>query len=588
MSRYSRMLPAFLFVFICMIAGCGYNDPSTPDPSGNVVIIPEVESDPDGVLPSWTLVGPEETVFTGQGDSVLADMVPGNYTIEWEGLKDYTPPVGSTTILLKNTELVLHGIYTFASNTIMISPDPADLDAPWSLTTPLDLTIESAGDTLLSKMKQGAYTLVWGRVPGFDTPPPETATLETLEQLLFAGHYICTTGTMEIDPNPDALDAPWTLVGADGVQITGEGDASLSKIPAGDYTLTWGAVDGYLTPEPAFVTIEAESLLTCVCDYRLDNWVTSIDGSFAHGEIITLGGYRFGTKERADAVAWDDMEAGAFSDEWSYTGDLMIGTESRHANSSYCGTLNMQGSLKESANKAYFRAGTDSANPWFAQFWFKLDENFDWGTTSYGNGDENLAGLKFFRMWSTTSESENMHINGEAYGNGLNLSIEYVNSEGEGRFRSGFKEEWTKDVWHCLQFEYLDSDQGVNNGECRMWFDGGLVLERTNLMTREDGAAYKRPQLMGFYDAWNDAGTDRDDFYIDDAYIDNSWARVELGDNVEYSLCTHREIQPLNAWMNERVEFTVNQGSFESGSTAYIFVTDRDGEVSTGYPVVIE
>jgi len=32
------------------------------------------------------------------------------------------------------------------------------------------------------------------------------------------------------------------------------------------------------------------------------------------------------------------------------------------------------------------------------------------------------------------------------------------------------------------------------------------------------------------------------DSYFDDIYIDDSWARTEVGDNATYDNCTHREI----------------------------------------------
>lgn len=32
---------------------------------------------------------------------------------------------------------------------------------------------------------------------------------------------------------------------------------------------------------------------------------------------------------------------------------------------------------------------------------------------------------------------------------------------------------------------------------------------------------------------------------------------------------------------------TVNQGTFENGEQAYLFVVDADGEISEGYPAVI-
>ena len=551
-----------------------------------------VNPNPDDLFAPWTLTGPEDYTASGAGDSVFTYMRPGDYTVVWGDLLGLVTPAEETAVLEAEQMLVFTSHYTFESGTVRIDPDPDALGGTWTLSGPANFFLVGEGDTTMTGMLAGNYTLVWGDVPDFQTPPAEVAPLIGGETLVFEAVYSHQVGSISIDteiaPNPFALTASWTLVSDGDFTLSGEGDTTLWVVETGDYTLTWNGVEGYDTPAEESLSLEADGVLSFVGEYRPDYWVTSVTGALTHGEAVTIVGDRFGTKETVTPVAWDDMESGAFSDDWDYTGDLGIDNEHRHPNSMWCGALNMQGSLGESANKGYFRAGQDSPNPWFAQFWFKMNSNFNWGTSTYGNGDENLACVKFFRMWSTGSTSENVHLNAEGYGDALNLSVEYIDTEGEGRFQRWFMGQWTKDTWHCIQVEFLDSDQGVGNGECRMWFDGRKVLDQTNLVTREASAAYKRPAILGFYDAWSDDGTDRDDFYIDDAYVDDSWSRVELGDNFLYEECTHRELQVATAWAEDSIEFSFNQGSFESGDAAYIFVTDGDGNVSPGYPVVIE
>lgn len=76
--------------------------------------------------------------------------------------------------------------------------------------------------------------------------------------------------------------------------------------------------------------------------------------------------------------------------------------------------------------------------------------------------------------------------------------------------------------------------------------------------------------------------------YFDDIYISaGSQARVELGDAPTYTSCTHVEIQPVLSWSNSSIVFKVNKGSFASGSAAYLFVIDSNGNASVGYPITI-
>jgi hypothetical protein len=75
--------------------------------------------------------------------------------------------------------------------------------------------------------------------------------------------------------------------------------------------------------------------------------------------------------------------------------------------------------------------------------------------------------------------------------------------------------------------------------------------------------------------------------YWDDIYLDNSWARVEIGDKADYDSCTHREIQVPSSWSENSTTVTVNQGSFINGKPLYLYVVDADGNVNDrGYPIV--
>lgn len=74
--------------------------------------------------------------------------------------------------------------------------------------------------------------------------------------------------------------------------------------------------------------------------------------------------------------------------------------------------------------------------------------------------------------------------------------------------------------------------------------------------------------------------------FFDSIYIDNSFARVEIGDNPIYDNCTHREIQPTEIWSDNQIQFTLNQGSFSDGQ-AYLFVIDENGNPSVGKEIII-
>ncbi len=71
------------------------------------------------------------------------------------------------------------------------------------------------------------------------------------------------TGTIGISPNPSSINAPWSIVGPDDYTNSGNGDAYLRNAPAGEYTLTWGEVEGWVTPSdsPRTMTLDGGSIV---------------------------------------------------------------------------------------------------------------------------------------------------------------------------------------------------------------------------------------------------------------------------------------------------------------------------------------
>jgi len=85
------------------------------------------------------------------------------------------------------------------------------------------------------------------------------------------------------------------------------------------------------------------------------------------------------------------------------------------------------------------------------------------------------------------------------------------------------------------------------------------------------------------YDLAN--GGDTAQSWFDDIYIDDSWARVEIGDENVYANCTVREMIIPSAWSATEITATVKQGTFAADEVAYLYVTDSDGVTSDAYEI---
>lgn len=75
--------------------------------------------------------------------------------------------------------------------------------------------------------------------------------------------------------------------------------------------------------------------------------------------------------------------------------------------------------------------------------------------------------------------------------------------------------------------------------------------------------------------------------YWSELYVDNTLARIEIGNNANFEACTHREIQIPTAWSADSVSFVANHGTFADGANVWLFVVDRNGQVSDGVPVTL-
>ena len=75
--------------------------------------------------------------------------------------------------------------------------------------------------------------------------------------------------------------------------------------------------------------------------------------------------------------------------------------------------------------------------------------------------------------------------------------------------------------------------------------------------------------------------------YYDHVYIDDTQARVEIGDAEIWANCTHREIQIPTSWSSDGtgIKIIVNQGSIPALTDKYLFVIDENGVASNGFPL---
>lgn len=121
--------------------------------------------------------------------------------------------------------------------------------------------------------------------------------------------------------------------------------------------------------------------------------------------------------------------------------------------------------------------------------------------------------------------------------------------------------------------------QGRAGTESRTW---------TNIITREAGFSFQHTSvLLGLMYANTETDGDHR-MYVDDVYVDNTRARVELCTGSEWSNRGTCNPQPPTVWSASSISATANTATFSEGATVYAYVVDSDGSYnSSGYGVTI-
>ena len=124
-----------------------------------------------------------------------------------------------------------------------------------------------------------------------------------------------------------------------------------------------------------------------------------------------------------------------------------------------------------------------------------------------------------------------------------------------------------------------------------MAVDGTVYSNASDLLTNMPGIGTWNEVRIGYYmahDAIGNCASAGDAYtFWDDVYIDNTPARIELGNAATYGACTHREIQIPSAWSDTQVSLTMNTGTFDGGQVAWLYVATANNVVSPGYQITL-
>jgi hypothetical protein len=295
--------------------------------------------------------------------------------------------------------------------------------------------------------------------------------------------------------------------------------------------------------------------------------VQSVNGSLQDRQQFTISGSGFGTKSPAEPWLWDDFEGGAIGQvvrgpHWStyadYGGQLPA-YSSDHAR--VPGHIaSKQGPYGNTTLEAVgYPYGCDGGEMyvtgWFygtqtgasrSMKFIQLNDG-NWGYPQYRTGGD----CNYY--WSEVYNCSGNHV---------------MNPAGIGS--QPFTGTWDRWEWRA---------RFGSNGLWETYRD--LALKASGSGNFSSGCCVVSAYISSYYGVGSPCPPGSNGWwYWDEIYIDNTIARVELGDSPNWSSCNRREIQIPVAWNSSSITVQCNPGAFSSGSTAYLYVMDRNGAVN--------
>lgn len=314
--------------------------------------------------------------------------------------------------------------------------------------------------------------------------------------------------------------------------------------------------------------------LSCVSAFAAPT-ISGTSGAVTHGGSITISGSQFGAKGGTNAnkpLIWADFES---SINPTSLGHLTAWAGNQNLSRNVAGT--------QYGNSGANVVGVRSAG--VQAFDFQILHTFS--SKLYMSGKRRFssfntgANFKYFRMWNDAASSILA----------TNLSDGTIYDEccttQDNRFQGA---QPTANVWRMEEYLWrkatnaCGASPAVANGYWRMDVNATTQQLHNNQLCSNTTANYGQYLGLSIFDNFDTnenlaVGTN---IWMDDFYVDDTWARVVIGNASTLSASTVREMQIPSAWSDTSITVTVNRGSFGASASAWLFVVDANDVVSTG------
>jgi len=349
------------------------------------------------------------------------------------------------------------------------------------------------------------------------------------------------------------------------------------------------------------------ALTSCISTALAQPSVGQVSGTVASGEVITIVGAGFGPKDRAAPILWEDFEGGnagadlSTDPRWpsylsasTYYNDGSFAINGPNYNvTPYNGSLFVSNRVcgpdapaQQYANddfgtNNFFFAPTDTVYYSYMVRWDVYDVAADnYGIAKFGR--TNAAPNRYNGTGLLGVSSMNPNSGGGLYA---------LYTPDESQISLGYVANPPRSEWRRHELYKVNGTPGVANGTVTVDMLRTSPVRQVDregdIETRGAGQDFKQTNIILGTMVANVRNDGDIMISIDDVYIDNTRARVEIGDNSSFYACTYREIQIPEFWASGQISVVVNVGRLDPNSPAFLFVVDEAGRVSNGFQVEI-
>ncbi len=354
--------------------------------------------------------------------------------------------------------------------------------------------------------------------------------------------------------------------------------------------------------------------------FIVDNVIAAPSISLVEGDVVNLRqmiviGDSFGLKATATPIKFDDFENynnGDFiigegsNPHWINTGgessfpEVVI-TKAHDGEKSIFSDFSLNSS---DCSFTHARLEFPQTTDMYTSYWIYWD-------TSIG---EDIAGNDFFKLSRFNSDEEYFGTpalkpgfypdygipEGIAEVNKGRLEYQILTTDTDNgeyfmMYSNGSFHNLTHGSWHRLEmFVRLSTPPGdANSGEYEFFIDGQNIdmhvgWNQDDTITRVSDAEKSFNIFLLEMSGCRYTEEARPLMWQDDVYVDNTRARIEIGNASTWDTNTHRELQVSTSWFDSEVKFDLNLGSFSNDDKLYLYIVDHNGEFNlNGYPLTL-